>query len=714
MKPPTWRRIKRALGFSPPAQVPVANSASRRAARLAADAARDQQDWAEAARLYTHALEGDEGNVALQVQQAHALKEAGRLIDAEAAYRRALADAPESAEIQLHLGHLLRLQARQEDAANAYAQALLCDPTFSPARDELIAIGARGRMPHHAFGRDAATQHLARLSASLQGVQGAADDWAIASTYPVQAWDAFRRSHSTPPIPRALPNSSPAEVWIDARHQPPSAVRRSLDSLLDQSAEEWRATVVGDPILGDHPVASLAARDPRVVFTSTWPARAEHPVLVIQAGAILQDRALEWLSRALAFVDADVVYADHDHHSRHWRDGATFFDPALFGAPDADDLDTSPVMPAAIMASPAIASGADSIPAMLRLAVGDGRAAHLPLVLTSVLVDGPATDLPTPIEASPAAPASDAAILVVIPTRDEAVMLQTCVESLRASADRLDRLEILILDNRSREPATRAVLENLESQGHARWREMDEPFNWARFNNLASAEAKADILVFCNNDVEALSAGWDSRVRENLARHKVGVVGARLLYPDRTLQHAGVVLGRGQGRPIHEGLHSRAGEAGPLARWNRRRRVAAVTGAFMALRQTTFERVGGFDEGLAVGYNDMDMCLRVRAAGLGVIYDPALTLIHHESKTRGASGGEERTRWDDAELERLYARWGADMMRDMSINPRWVSAHSRVFDGFRDVGSTKAVAWLRWSAGADPWRIGDDADDDAL
>lgn len=709
--------------MTPPIRPLTSDPASRRAARKAADEAREAGLWDEAARLYAQALEGDEANLAMQIQHGHALKECGRYLEAEAAYRRALGLAPRDPEIHLHLGHLLRVRGESDAAKEAYAQALRFDANYAPARDELVAMGGRGMMPHQAFGRNAQTDRLSELSAALGRVEAAAADLAIVSAFPVEAWSAFRRAHESPFPPPGPGTPSPLEIWIEGRGAAPSLIRSTLNSLLDQTEANWTARVIGDASLAGHPIASLAAQDSRVLFVDRSPAHTIGPTLLIDAGAVLDVRAVSWFARCLTLTDAKVIYADHDHHSRHWRTGMIHFDPALFSAPDPDDMMSTPVVPAAVLLPERTAmTGAGPVldaeyrrRALVEASVR-GDAAHLPLVLMSLRREAPASDLPTETAApAPSGPeVDDRRILVVIPTRDESEMLQACVDSLLSKSATPAAVDILVLDNRSREPATRVALEQMANDGRIRWRVMDEPFNWARFNNLAIHGAEAELLVFCNNDIEAVSHAWDDCLRRELAKPDVGVVGARLLYPDQTLQHAGVVLGRGEGRPIHEGLHSLPGEAGPLARWTRRRRVSAVTGAFMAVRRDVFEALGGFDETLAVGYNDIDFCLRARRAGRAVIYNPDLTLIHHESKTRGFNDGGERSRWDDGELEILHDRWGEALLQDMSINPRWVSAHSRVFDGFRDVSPRQAVEWLKCSARPDPWRIDSDAARDRL
>jgi GT2 family glycosyltransferase/tetratricopeptide (TPR) repeat protein len=699
------RRVRR----TPPDPIQEA----RRDTRVRAENARDAGDWTQAAHFYALTLQDDVSDVSNRVQYAHALKECGRLVEAEAAYRQAIALRRDLPETYLHLGHALKLQGRDEDAKDAYADALKWNPDFRAARDELIAMGARGRLPHHAFGRDAVTERLGELSHLLRVVREVAQETKAVSVFPVQAWNAFKQAHpltAPPPSEGAAPG---LRLLIEARSAAPSAVRATLNSLLDQSVVDWTAVVLADEDVCAHPVASAAARDRRITFvTKPGDDLSGRAAVLLDAGTVLETHALAWLGHALLETGRAAVYADHDHQLRHWRTGVVRFDPVLQAAPDRDDLETTPVPPAVVALSAATPIpariDAEGRRATLLAALSNGGAAHLPRVIASNWVDEPAADLPgeshAPAPAAGPAPLSGR-ILVVVPTRDEAALLQTCVESLKRSAAAPELIDILVLDNRSREPETAEVLASFQASGLARPRLMDEPFNWSRFNNLAVAANDAAIVVFANNDVEALTTGWDDRLRDDLARPEIGVVGVRLLYPDGTLQHAGVALGGVEGRPVHEGLHSAPGEGGPLGRWLRRRSVSSVTGAFMAMRREVFDSLGGFDENLAIGYNDTDLCLRARAAGLRILYDPAIALTHHESRTRGLNQHGERVRWDDAELTDFHARWRQAQFLDMSRNPQWVMAQSRVFDGFRDLGPRETAQWLRRSARPDPWRI---------
>ena len=125
----------------------------------------------------------------------------------------------------------------------------------------------------------------------------------------------------------------------------------------------------------------------------------------------------------------------------------------------------------------------------------------------------------------------------------------------------------------------------------------------------------------------------------------------------------------------------------------------------MAVDRLFFEQVGGFNERLAVAYNDIDLCLRARAAGKVVLYDPAIEAIHHESKTRGRNDDSAKVAWDDAELGELYREWGAEILSDPGKNPHWVSALSRVFDGYRDLSLSQVLGSLDRSIRANPWSV---------
>ncbi len=173
------------------------------------------------------------------------------------------------------------------------------------------------------------------------------------------------------------------------------------------------------------------------------------------------------------------------------------------------------------------------------------------------------------------------------------------------------------------------------------------PFNFSRINNAAAERATGDILLFLNDDVEPLRANWLSSVASHLELEEIGIVGAKLLYPSGAIQHAGVVVGMGDGA----GHVNRNKYTGVYWKWiDQTRDVGAVTGACLAIRAELFRRLGGFDASFPNNYNDVDLCLRAREEGYRVVYEPAALLRHYEGQTR-------ELYVDYDERERFYARW---------------------------------------------------------
>ncbi len=240
-------------------------------------------------------------------------------------------------------------------------------------------------------------------------------------------------------------------------------------------------------------------------------------------------------------------------------------------------------------------------------------------------------------------------VSVIIPFRDEPALLQTCTSSLR-SAPGYDNFELVLVDNGSELPETAALLDELAAQPDVRIVPAPGPFNWAAINNRAAEEASGDVLLFSNNDIEARVEGWMHAMLGHAERAEVGAVGARLLYPDGAIQHAGVVVGLGgiaghvlRGLPgTYPGYNSMAIQT---------RNCSVVTGACMMTRRDVFESVGGFDERLPVAFNDVDYCLKLGEQGLVVVYAPLAELTHHESRSRGHTD-------DVAETARILERWG--------------------------------------------------------
>ncbi len=297
-------------------------------------------------------------------------------------------------------------------------------------------------------------------------------------------------------------------------------------------------------------------------------------------------------------------------------------------------------------------------------------------------------------------------IAVIVPTRDNSFDVCALVESLRKTADEAEALEILVLDNGGTNVADRQALERLTASGAMRLMTLEEPFNWSRLNNRGAAMTAAPLLVFANDDMRMLSYGWDARLRGLLERPEVGAVGARLLYPDNTIQHAGIIFGWIPSPTHHDGLYRPLIEAGPLCRWQVTRAVSAVTGAFLATPRDLFEALGGFDEtALPVGYSDIDYALKLRGAGRKVLWTPHITLHHFESKTRNLDrlNAEEAAR-DDAERNVMLERWRGALETDPSVHPIWHSA-TLPFRLLAPFSTARAMEHIRVTAAVRPWAV---------
>ena len=255
-------------------------------------------------------------------------------------------------------------------------------------------------------------------------------------------------------------------------------------------------------------------------------------------------------------------------------------------------------------------------------------------------------------------PAAPGRILIVIPTKDKADLLRTAIESIERTAAGAD-YRIVVIDHQSTEPASRRYLATL-ARTHAVMPYAGE-FNYSRMNNLAvrAYGEGAEFVLFLNNDVEATHDGWLDRMRRLAARPDVGCVGALLLYADRRVQHAGVILGF-NGSADHamkftdaylDGKDKRS--LGYNCSLTSVRDFSAVTAACMMMRREVFDAMGGFDEEFAIGFNDTDLCLRLRGRGLKVLYDGGTVLFHYESATRSDT----KQVLHPEDTRRLLTRW---------------------------------------------------------
>ncbi|MBB3883017.1 glycosyltransferase family 2 protein [Acetobacter oeni] len=263
-------------------------------------------------------------------------------------------------------------------------------------------------------------------------------------------------------------------------------------------------------------------------------------------------------------------------------------------------------------------------------------------------------------------PAQCPTVSVVIPTRDNPDLLRTCMTGLLGNTN-YPALNVVIIDNGSCNPETLHLFRELETDSRVTVPSSGSPFNWSRLNNEAVRDLTSDLVLLLNDDVEILHPDWLDEMVRQIMRPDVGVVGAKLLYADGTLQHGGVVLSEDGATHILRG--SSPGDPGYLGQLAWQRDLLAVTGACLLIRREVYNCVGGLDEEFRVTCNDIDLCLRAGAAGWRVVWTPHAVLTHLDGATRGRDVSIAKLWLQCSETARLAGRWDKVMAHDSSLNP---------------------------------------------
>lgn len=520
---------------------------------------------------------------------------------------------------------------------------------------------------------------------------------------------------SRPRISILLPVFEAAEPYL----------RRCLASVQEQSYPDWELCVVDDasPSPHVHRVLEEHAGDPRVRWhvrpQNGHICRASNDALAAATGTyvalldhddVLSRHALLLVAEALRrHPEADVVYSDEDklgedgqREQPHFKPS---FDPDLLlgqnylghllvartervravggfreGFEGSQDHDlalrlTEGASARSVVHIPHVLyhwrmserSTAASSSAKPYTAEAGIRAVREALERRGERAEVEHAEVPHCYRVSRALPARTPRVSVIVPTRDAVQLLSTCIDTLLSRTDYPD-FEVLVVDNGSVEPRALRYLERIETDERVRVLRDPRPFNFSALNNRAVERASGDVVVLLNNDVEVIDSRWLRELVANAVRPEVGCVGAKLLYPDGTLQHAGVVLG----------LHGLAGHpyrlmsgsfVGYYGRLTVTHSVSAVTAACLAIRRETYQRVGGLDEELAVAFNDVDFCLRVQQVGYRNLLAPRAVLVHHESATRGLDQAGAKRRRFVAEVALMKQRWGRQLYADPCYSP---------------------------------------------
>ena len=231
--------------------------------------------------------------------------------------------------------------------------------------------------------------------------------------------------------------------------------------------------------------------------------------------------------------------------------------------------------------------------------------------------------------------ATSAFVSIIIPIRDKYELLRDCIASI-LSLSTWRQFEIVVIDNGSQEAETRQYLDTLvRDNGQVRVISMPTSFNWSVLNNTGVAHAKGDIFIFLNNDTEVITPDWIEQLSATASLPDVGLVGPLLLYPDNSIQHAGVVVGmNGWADHVFKGEATKH-KHGPFVSPLVCRNVMSVTGACMAIHRSKFKRLGGFDETFIICGSDVELGIRAHGVALQNVYRADVVLRHYESKTRG-------------------------------------------------------------------------------
>ena len=259
-------------------------------------------------------------------------------------------------------------------------------------------------------------------------------------------------------------------------------------------------------------------------------------------------------------------------------------------------------------------------------------------------------------------------ISILIPNKDQKETLDKCLRSIEKLTD-YDNYEIIIIENNSTEKETFEYYNEISKKEKIRVIYWQGEFNYSAINNFGAGHARGDYLLLLNNDMEVINGDWLQEMLSHCQREEVGAVGARLYYPDDTVQHAGIIIGiGGVAGSVFVGM--KRGYTGYMHRASIQQDLSAVTAACMLIKRSVFEEVGGLEEKLQIAFNDVDLCLRIRKKGYLIVYDPYVELYHYESKTRGPEDTKEKVRRFQSEIEYMRSHWISILKNgDPAYNP---------------------------------------------
>ncbi|MHB1676688.1 MAG: glycosyltransferase [Sulfuriferula sp.] len=631
-----------------------------------------------------------------------ALHSQNRLEEAVACYRQALSIKPDYAEAYSNLGLALKDQGQLEAAVACYRQALLIKPDYAEAYSNLgLALRAQAMD----FSEDARNDY---------------DEW-------IRCYDTLTDEIRIAMKTRLLgfAHKPLISVVMSVYNSKPEWLIKAIESVRKQIYPHWELCIAdnasSDPTL--HPILERYAKQDariKVVFREQngHIAAASNSALELAVGEwvallehddLLAEHALFWVAEAInQNTDARLIYSDEDKidgtDRRFAPDFKCDWDVDFFYSHNL--ITHLGIYSAELLKQmggfrPGF-EGAQDYDLALRCIehIATNQIHHIPRVLYHWRMH-PESTVP-PVAAKPYAvqagvralnehyqrrkisaqaelmhhgyrvhytlPEKPPLVSLIIPTRNGLQLIRQCVDSILEKTT-YPNYEILIVDNGSDDSATLQYLSNLAANSRVTIIRDDSPFNYSALNNAAVKLAQGEVLGLLNNDLEVISPEWLFEMVSIALQPQVGAVGAKLWYPNNTLQHGGVIVGIG-GVAGHAHKHLSQGRCNEVSRANLIQGLSAVTAACLVIRKATYEKVGGLnDTDLHIAFNDVDFCLRVRAAGYRNIWTPYAELYHHESATRGYEDTPEKQARFYKEIQYMKHCWGETLLKDPFYSP---------------------------------------------
>ncbi len=661
------------------------------------DDANRRRNWSEAEKFYRAALAIDPNLSAIWIQLGHAIKEQSRLIEAQQSYERALEIIPQDADLHLQIGHCLKLQGRLKDARSAYSRALELNCLLFDAAQEISHIDN---------GKPDSSITYWKWIAEYDNISSIDR---IKMKSKVESWDY------KPFISIVMPTYN----------TPEKILRQTIDSVISQTYSHWELCIADDASRTPHVrniIESYMIDDNRIksVYRESTGgiSEATNSAILLAHGdwiAFLDHDDL--LAPHAMFCVADairrnptckLIYSDEDKIDELGRRSNPYFkcdwNPMLFLGHNI--ITHLSVYNKSILQQlgglRSSFDGAQDYDLALRLIeiISDSDIVHIPHILYHWRMHSGSTALSSDekpyamiageralnehfqrtgeagcahllgfgyrIDFSIAEPVP--LVTIIILTRNALELIQRCIDSVLKLTE-YQNYEIIVVDNGSDDEASIDYLQSIARNGLVRVIRDDQPFNFSILNNNAVREARGSIICLLNNDIEVISSDWLRRMVALAVRQGTGAVGAKLLYPDETIQHAGVILGLG-GLAAHAHWRFPRNALGYVARAALAQNFTAVTGACLVVKKQHYLAVGGMNEtDLAVAYNDVDFCLKLESCGLRNVFTPFAELFHHESATRGYDTTPEKRARLEAEKAYMVRTWGSALYNDRAYSP---------------------------------------------